>query len=452
MVKKLVAHDKEELTTEILILLENENISEREAIKRIMTRKGIKDWRVRGSAHRLALETLRRKNLIDKIIRDNLKDWSSFNKFDPFMKNLMRVAVFQMKFSDKSSALVTNQALEILKRHVENPKQISFLNAILRQIEQKTVKEYLQGKNEIENLSLKYFYPSWLIRLLIKEFNMNFAEKFITEPPLENHFRINTLKIPIKNALEKLKAHGYQIEQDKNIPELIKLISYKQPITRSKLHLKGMLYIQSKSSILVSRILDPRPGETVADICAAPGGKTTHIAQLMENQGILISLELFSKRIPELLRIINKLGVKITHVINGDAKIFNHLIRLKFDRVLIDPPCSGTGTLQTRPSTKWKLSSTDIPKFAGIQQNILRGGAKTVKTGGILVYSTCSIMKEENEQVLEIFLKENEDFKILKIERKYGTPGLDNFPEAIRLYPQVDETEGFFIAKFQKIY
>ena len=451
MVKESISFDKEELTSEILILLENENTSEREAIKKVMSKKGIKDWRIRGSAHRLTLETLRRKNVIDRIIKFTLKDWNSFDKLDPFLKNLLRVSVFQMKFSNISSALITNQALEILKRRVKNKKPVSFLNAILRQIEQKPVEEFLKGKNEIESLSLKYFYPSWLIKHVIKQHDKEFTKNFITERPLENHFRINTLKIPVKNALEKLHDHGYQYKQDKIIPELIKLISYKKPLTRSKLHLKGMLYIQSKSSILVSRILDPRPGEVVADICAAPGGKTTHIGQLMENEGLIIAVELFLKRIPELKRILNKLGVKITHVINGDSKRFNQFMQLKFDKVLVDPPCTGTGTLQTRPLTKWNLSSTDIPRFARIQQNILRGGAKSVKKGGFLVYSTCSIMIEENEQVLRNFLQEHDNFKIIKIKREFGTPGLENFPEAIRLYPHVDETEGFFIAKFQRI-
>jgi len=452
VVKESISFDKEELASEILILLENENISEREAIKKVMARKGIKDWRIRGSAHRLTLETLRRKNVIDRIIKFSLKDWSSFEKLDPFLKNLLRVSVFQMKFSNISSALITNQALEILKRRVKNKKPVSFLNAILRQIEQKSLEEYLQGKNDIENLSLKYFYPSWLIKHVMMQYDKDFTKDFITESPLENHFRVNSLKISIKKALEKLEEHGYQFEQDRNIPELIKLISYKKPLTRSKLHLKGMLYIQSKSSILVSRILDPKPGEVVADICAAPGGKTTHIGQLMENNGLIIAVELFLKRVPELMRIINKFGVKNAHVINGDSKKFNQFMKIEFDRVLVDPPCTGSGTLQTRPITKWNLSSTDIPRFAKIQQNILRGGAKSVKKGGTLVYSTCSIMIEENERVLRNFLKEHENFKIVQIKKEYGTPGLENFPEAIRLYPHVDKTEGFFIAKFQRIH
>ena len=451
MVKKSVSFDKEELASEILILLENENISERIAIKKVMEKKGIKDWRIRGSAHRLTLETLRRRNVIDKIIRSSLKDWSSFDKLDPFLKNLLRVSVFQMKFSNISSALVTNQALEIIKRHPKIAKSVSFVNAILRQIEQKPVEVYFQGKNDIENLSLKHFYPSWLIKHVTKQYDKKFTRQFITEIPLENYFRVNTLKIPIQKAVDKLKEQGYRIEQEKRIPELLKLVSYKKPITRSKLHLKGMIYIQSKSSIMVSRILDPQPGEVVADICAAPGGKTSHIGQLMRNKGLIIAVELFKKRIPELKRILDKLGVKIAHVVNGDSKIFNQFMKIKFDRILVDPPCTGTGTLQARPLTKWQLSSTDIPRFARIQQNILRSGAKTVKKGGTLVYSTCSILIEENERVLREFLSKHDNFKIVQIEKDYGSPGLDNYPEAIRLYPHVDKTDGFFIAKFQRI-
>ena len=443
--------DKEELATEILELLESETISEREAIKKVMKKHEIKDWRIRGSAHGLTLETVRKLNVIDKIIKKNLKDRNSFDKFDSFLKNLMRITVYQMKFTNKSPELVTNQALEIYKKRNKSQKQVNFLNAIFRQIEKQPVEQYLKGKDYVEGLSLQNFYPSWLIRYMLKRYDKLFTEEFIKYRIPPDFVRINTLKITIKEALETLKEEKYEYERVEGIPECVKIISHDQPVTRSLLYLKGMIYIQSKSSILVSKILDPNKGEVIADLCAAPGGKTTHIAQLMENRGFILALERNINRIPELYKNIGKLGVKIAHVICGDSFLFNKLSRIKYDKMLIDPPCSGTGTIDSRPMTKWKFKPKFIPKNVYVQEHILMRGSENVKKGGTLLYSTCSVLVEENEGVIGSFLKANENFKIVNIKNSHGMPGLENYPEALRLYPQIDGSEGFFIAKFKRI-
>ena len=448
VVENSSSFDKEELATEILALLETETISEREAIKKIMKKYKINDWRIRGSAHRLTLETVRKLNVIDKIIKKNLRDRSSFDKFNPFLKNLMRVTIYQMKFTNKSPELITNQALEIYKRRNKSQKQVNFLNAIFRQIEKKPVDQYLKGKDYLENLSLENFFPSWLIQYMLKWYNKPFTEEFIKYRIPPEFVRINTIKISIKEALKKLEEENYEYEEVKGIPECIKISSYEHPVTRSVLFLKGMIYIQSKSSILVSKILNPKKGEVIADLCAAPGGKTTHIAQLMENKGFILAIERNFNRIPELHKNLGKLGVKIAHVVCGDSFNFNNFCRIEYDRMLIDPPCSGTGTIDSRPITKWKFKPKYIPKNVHVQEHILMNGSKNVKKGGILLYSTCSVLVEENERVIDNFLKKQDNFKIINIEKEYGMPGLENYPEALRLYPQIDGSEGFFIAKF----
>ncbi|MHA1784164.1 MAG: 16S rRNA (cytosine(967)-C(5))-methyltransferase RsmB [Candidatus Helarchaeota archaeon] len=452
MDNKKSSFDKEELATEILVLLELKNISTREAIKKVMKRYEIDNWRIRGSAHRLSLETIKKLNTIDKIIQENLKDGNSFNKMDLFLKNLLRISVYRMKFNKISSQLVTNQAVEIFKKHTNKLKILKFLNAILRQIEKKPLDQYLKGKNQVEDLSFRYFYPSWLIEYLIKHYGLKFTEEFIKEDKINNHVRINTLKISIEEALEKLSDENFEVKQNKYIPECIRILSYEEPATRSKLYSKGMIYIQSKSSMIVSRILDPKKGELIADLCAAPGSKTTHLGQLMENEGMIVAIERFHKRIPELIKNIRKMGVKIAHVINADSKIFHQFTRVKFDKILIDPPCSGTGTFTSRPLIKWKLSPKILEKYILVQNNILASGARRLKKDGILVYSTCSVMIEENEGVVDEFLKRNENFSIIKLKNDFKMLELDNYPEALRLYPHINGSEGFFIAKFQRKY
>ena len=451
MILKSSSFDKEELAAEILQILEIGIISEREAIKKVMKKHSIKDWRIRGSAHRLTLETIRKLNVIDKIIKKNLKDRSSFEKFDPFLRNLMRITVYQMKFSNKAPELITNQALEIYKKRKKSQKQINFLNAIFRQIEKKPVDQYLAANNYVENLSLQNFYPSWLIRYMLKYYDKTFTEEFIKDRIPPEFIRINTIKTSIKDALEKLEEEKFEFEKVKGIPECIKITSQDQPVTRSTLYLKGMIYIQSKYSMLVSRIMEPRSGEIIADLCASPGGKTSHMAQLMDNRGIIITIERNIKRIPELYKNLGKLGVKIAQVINADSFKFNNFVRIKFDKMLIDPPCSGTGTLDSRPMTKWKFKPRDISKSVYVQEKILMNGSKNVKVGGVLLYSTCSVLIEENEKVLYHFLNKNENFKIVDIKKDHGMPGLENFPEALRLYPHLDDSEGFFMAKFKRI-
>ncbi|NHI92588.1 MAG: 16S rRNA (cytosine(967)-C(5))-methyltransferase RsmB [Candidatus Lokiarchaeota archaeon] len=449
--KKPRVFDKEEIATEVLVTLELENISEREAIKKIMRKHEIEDWRIRGSAHRLTLETLRKLNVIDKIIKKNLKDRNSFAKLDPFLRNLLRVTVFQMKFSDKAPELITNQALEIYKRRKKSQKQVNFLNAILRQIEKKQIEQYFKGNDYIENLSLQHFQPSWLIKYMLKYYDKAFTEEFIKQRIPPYFIRINTIKISINKALEKLEEENFEFEEVKGIPECIKITNSFKPVTRSLLYLKGMIYIQSKSSMIVSKILEPKKGEVIADLCASPGSKTTHIAQLMENEGSIIAIERNINRIPELHKNINKLGIKIVQIINADSFLFNNFIRIEFDKILIDPPCSGTGTFDSRPITKWKFTPRDISRNIHVQEQILMNGSKKVKVGGILVYSTCSILIEENERVIQKFLDHNQNYKILNIKKDHGMEGLENFSQALRLYPHVDDSEGFFVAKLKRI-
>ncbi|NVM01702.1 MAG: RsmB/NOP family class I SAM-dependent RNA methyltransferase, partial [Candidatus Helarchaeota archaeon] len=223
----------------------------------------------------------------------------------------------------------------------------------------------------------------------------------------------------------------------------------KKPVTRIKSYKKGLYYIQTKSSAVVTHVLDPQPNELILDICAAPGGKSTHIAQLMKNTGKILALDLSFRRIKEIKLKLKLLNIKNIELIQTDS--LKIPIRIKADRVLVDPPCTGTGAYGSRPLARWKINIKKLKNFTNLQWKLLVSGASQVKKDGILVYSTCSILIEENEAIVKRFLKKYTNFKILPALPHIGIKGYLDCENCKRLFPHLHESEGFFIAKFQKI-
>jgi 16S rRNA (cytosine967-C5)-methyltransferase len=211
----------------------------------------------------------------------------------------------------------------------------------------------------------------------------------------------------------------------------------------------GLFYVQDKASCFATQAANPKPDNTVFDICAAPGAKTTFIAQLMQNQGTIYSLDFSSKRMKTWKKETARMGTKIAESVLADARVSVPLLG-EADLVILDPPCTSTGVFAKQPSSKWRLSPNSIRNMSELQWKMINNCAEKVAVGGVLAYSTCSITLEENEGIIERFIKEHPEFTLMDIEPKIGMPGLNGLTQCQRLYPHIHQCNGFFIAKLQK--
>jgi 16S rRNA (cytosine967-C5)-methyltransferase len=204
---------------------------------------------------------------------------------------------------------------------------------------------------------------------------------------------------------------------------------------------------QSRASMLVARVLDPQPGERVLDLCAAPGAKTTHIAALMRNEGSVVAVEADTRRAEAARDNCERLGASVVEVVVGDAA--EPAFGTGFDRVLVDPPCSDLGTLQSRPDVRWRKTAEQVDQLGAVQRRILDAGAAALRPGGKLVYSTCTVSRHENEVQMEEFLERHPNFRACDLSRRHPTLASAATPAALQTLPHRDQTDGFFIAAFE---
>jgi len=272
------------------------------------------------------------------------------------------------------------------------------------------------------------------------------------EKPLIPSIRVNTLKIKPLDLKEKLEKKGFKLEPIKLIPEGFKVVKSPRNLGSQHEYLQGYYYLQNEASMFPAQILNPKPDETIIDMCAAPGSKSTHLAQLMKNEGKLILIEKNEKRIPALETNIRRMGIKNSVVINLNA-IEVGTLNIQAEKILLDAPCTGEGLIRQDKGRKKSKTLNDIKLLARVQKKLLAAGLKALKPGGHLVYSTCSIAPEENELVVNSVIN-NKDYSISKIVKQYGVKGLSEvFGETLnkdleftqRLYPHIHDTIGFFL-------
>ena len=279
------------------------------------------------------------------------------------------------------------------------------------------------------------------------------------ERPLTPSIRVNTLKIEVKPIKKRLENKGFALEPIKWVEYGFNISKY--PFNLGALHeyLQGFYYIQSVATMLPALILNPHTNDVVIDMCAAPGGKATHLAQIMNNQGKLILLERNERRIPALEVNLRRMGITNSIVLNHDATHLEKL-NIKADRILLDAPCTGEGLIRQDKSRKKSKNINDIKKMASVQKKLLSAGLNALKPNGKLLYSTCSIGPEENELVVNNILKINPNFSIIRIPKQYGVHGLtevygvtyrNDLKFAQRIYPHIHDTIGFFLCLITRL-
>lgn len=329
-------------------------------------------------------------------------------------------------------------------------KSVGFVNAILRKIDKDDLKKLNEIKDQKQRISKTTSMPFWIVEELSKEMNTQKVEKICKNSNIKPKMtiRVNNLKINKEELKHLLEIKNIEVE--KGLLEDFLYLKNVKNITNLEEYKKGLFTLQDEAAGLTSIILDPKPEEKVLDTCSAPGGKTTFIAQLMENKGEIIAWDLYENRILKVKENAKRLGINIINAKQNDASFIKEEYLEKFDKILIDAPCLGLGVIRRKPDIKWQKKYEDISKIQEIQINILETCSKYLKKDGILVYSTCSIIKAENDKIIQKFIKNNKfqlteikNKQIDKIKNKTTQKGI------IKLYPD-ENLDGFFIAKLQK--
>lgn len=377
---------------------------------------------------------------IDEIIKKHSK--IKLKKISKWIINILRIGIYQIIFLDKiPKSAAVNESVNLAKKYGHN-SSASFVNAILRKIEKQDFLDFYDIKDDIERISKTTSMPEWIIKQLIKD-NNNDIEKVNTicknlnlKPKM--NIRINKLKINKQDFLNILNDKKISYFNTENEDFLI--LDKVKNVEKLDIFQKGYFTVQDISAGLTAKILNPKSNELVLDACSAPGGKTTYIAELMQNKGEIEAWDIHEHRTKLVEENAKRLGIDIIKVNVHDATIYKDKYYEKFDKILLDVPCLGIGVIKRKPDIKWKRKYEDIKEITNIQKQILQNCAKYLKKGGSIVYSTCSILKDENENIINEFLKDNKNFEILKYNEKL---------QIYNIKPD-DEKDGFFICKLGK--
>ena len=371
---------------------------------------------------------------IDEIIKKYSK--IKIKKISPWILNILRMGLYQIIFLDKiPKSAAVNESVNLAKRYGHSSSS-NFVNAILRKVEKSDYKEFFQIDDNIEKISKTTSMPIWIIEELLKNNNIETVEQICKNSNLKPKItiRINNLKTNKKEIEQKLK--GKNIEYKETEYEDFLILEKIKNVENLDLFKEGLFTIQDISAGQTAKILNPQKGEYILDACAAPGGKTTYMAEIMENEGQILAWDIYEHRTKLIEENAKRLGIEIIKTEVKDASIYNEKLKEKFDKILLDVPCLGIGVIKRKPDIKWQRNIEDIKKITNIQVKILENCSRYLKKGGELVYSTCSILKQENENTIFNFLKENDTFDIVENSMTNILP--DN------------EKDGFFICKLKK--
>lgn len=439
-----------ELALNILI-----DIYENQAFSNIAIKRHLKD-KLNSQEENLVREivygVLENEIYIDYII--SKASSIRLKKIHSTMLIILRMGIYQLVFMDKiPPSAAVNESVKLAKRH-GHKGSIGFVNGVLRSISRDKYRFMkIDVKDKVDYISIRYSHPRWIVERWVKEFGEEFTEQLCIENnnKPELNIRVNTLKTTKENLIKKLQEQGMIIRQSKYSNDSL-IIENPTRITETKEFLLGYFIIQDESSTLVGQIMDPRPKSVVVDICSAPGGKATHIAQIMNNEGRILSKDIHDHKLKLIEENAIRLGINIIETAEGDATKKDESLVNIADYCLVDAPCSGFGLIRRKPEIKWNRKESDINELVNIQYNILNNVKDYLKVGGILIYSTCTIENDENINLVNKFLEENENFKLVNIEDKINNKeNISTLKDGyIQLYPHIHGTDGFYIAKMIK--
>ncbi|MCD6301032.1 MAG: RsmB/NOP family class I SAM-dependent RNA methyltransferase [Staphylothermus sp.] len=436
----------------VLTLVEAVRLSERIKPSQDAKRRAFSKYGYLGTSRDPLLTAIfygimKRLGILDIIIKDlvGIEPYV----LDPWLRSALRV-LLEIKFYRDPS----NRTLRYLRNSVAkllSVKTHPYVGMYYIRLYDRIMKTNYQYKpSSIEKEVFEYMLPKWYIDK-IKQMMGEEADKLLKslDQQLPLSVRVNTLKTTVEYVIKELRKQVKWVKQSRVVPTILR---FPGPFNfeKSKPWKEGMIIIQEEAAAVASIILDPKPGMTVVDLAAAPGGKTEHMAELMKNKGVIYAFDIDDKRIRRMKEILKRAGIKIVEIIKEDARKAPEILGESIaNRVLLDAPCSSDGTLMKNPDLRWRLREEKVYELQSLQLQMLGAGWRLLKRGGRILYCTCSMLKEENEDVISRFLEEHRgEAKLIPLNGPYD-PGF--IPGTMRAFPHRHRTIGFFYALIEKI-
>lgn len=402
-------------------------------------------------ATELVYGTIQRLNTIDYFLGRFVR--GGLAKLEPWVRALLRLSYYQLVYLERvPDHAAVSEAVNLAKRR-GHAGIAGMVNGTLRTVIRERAKLAVpDGLPPAEALALRQSHPAWLVARWIDRFGLDTAERICAANNTAPHtsVRVNALRFTREALLRELQQHGVDAAPSVLAPQGLVLRGGGSP-ANLPWFADGSLSIQDESSMLVAELLDPQPGERVLDCCAAPGGKTTHIAEKMRDEGVVWASDVHEHKQGLIADQAKRLGLESIRTMTADAReLAERFEPASFDRILLDAPCSGFGVIRRKPDLKWAKKPEDVTAINAIQRDILGRIHPLLKPGGVLVYSTCTIEREENEATVERFLQEHPEFA-LDADVPVSLPeGLTPFRGMVTILPQDFGSDGFFIARLRK--
>lgn len=429
------------IAVEILVELEKKNSNSTNLLNRKTSDLGTTDAKF---LREIVYGTLENRIYLDHILKKLIN--IRLKKVNINILNILRISVYQILFMDRiPDFAVINEAVNLSKAFKLN-KFSGFTNGVLRSfLRNKDELSKIKSMNKSEYLSIKYSVNRELVDLFINDYGFEKSEEILKNSIGKPHFciRYSSFKKSREAVEGLLEKEGFLLEKSKFAKDSY-YVKNPTDILNTKLFEDGDFTVQDIGSILAGEVLNPDENSTVLDICSAPGGKTAHIGFLMNNTGSILANDIAEKKLRKIEENLRRLNINNVTTISFDAREFREELALKFDFVLCDLICSGSGIIDRKPEIKLSRNLKEIEDIIKIQRKIFENAVRYLKTGGSIVYSTCSVLKSENEANVEYFLSNISDLELEKLDFN------GKIVDYINLFPLKNEHNGFFIAKFRK--
>ncbi len=407
-------------------------------------------------AAQIAYGSIRMQGALDHILGQLLT--KPFDQLPDGILCILRLSLYQLLYLDKiPPSAAVNEGVSLAKQYA-GQKVANMVNAVLRQSLRRGGLKLLPDRSATpaDYCSITLSHPRWLVEYLLQRWPAKEVERYClaNNCPLEVAIRTNTLRINRNSLLERLKEAGLEAEPSSLAPESI-VVKAGSASGLNQLRQEGLFITQGEASALVAHALNPQPGMRVVDMCAAPGGKATHLAALMENDGAVMACDIHPHKLNLIEDTAHLLGVYTIETVLADALSLGKEARVQADALLLDAPCSGLGTLASRADARWRKRPEDIPRLAEQGLQMLFSAADCIRPGGRLCFSTCTITQEENIDNVRRFLAARSDYHLIPMDKlaQIFTAETDIAAAkqgAIQLLPQNQGREGFFIALLQR--
>ncbi len=441
-----------ELALQILLQVNEEGAYANLALDKALFPCKWLDPRDRGLITEIVYGSVKSRGKLDHVLNQFAS--TKVEKMDQWTRNILRMALYQILFLDKiPDSAAVNEAVKLAKHYGHVDK---FVNGVLRNILRnlEAIQWPDKTKDPVQYLMVEYSFPQWMVERFIKQYGVEKAEQLCDwyNLPSSMWIRTNTLKTTRAALKQQLEAAGLTVVESQHTPEGLR-IDDAVNLHQLKAFQDGLFTVQDESSMLVALAAEPIAGQRVLDVCSAPGGKTTHMAQLMKNKGKIYACDIHQHRLDLIDENCKRLGITNVEMVQQDGTKLTKRWNPSedaFDVVLCDVPCSGLGVLGRRADARWSKESEDITGLCRIQKKILDEAAQLVVPGGTLIYSTCTIAPEENQQMVEQFLNSHPDYELdetltdcwLNVDK--GDTGF------VQFLPFEDNMDGFFIARMMR--